>query len=277
MSKLTSTGYAKDLASRIDADYRDVLTKDEQDKRHQLLNEFKNTNKLISEGHEATVRLYRAVYPVWVAEVDHDSSQELRRWFGNSFTDSFVRNSNPRDFLNSFSSFLFDTRNEDTTHIEAYLHRIDTAISKYKFSTFFFARNFYASSFPVEWLAPFVSNQRYYLGSVIKAFNDGYTPELVKKTHYSVWLACSPSFTEAFIKTHKPTFLKSFVQLGNRGDTEMTDDIVSGLTNAGFADGREVKDYARKFAINFTDDRFYERVIAAKRKYPTLEDYVQEF
>ena len=275
--QLVTTAYATELRERMARSHRDrELTSQERDKRTGLAQFLRNYTVKIEEGAVAPWReLYQEMLPLWREEVHHESNSSLSHWGGSTLDDAFYARGG-RDLFRSFDEFMRATRNADPEDVDRWITRIDSAIERYKSHTFFTYESFYKSTFPLEDLDFFIEKERYYPSAVIAAFNAGYTPELIRKTHHTVWGICSPEFVAEFIKSNKPAVLNSLTQLGSRGSTRLTEEIVADLVEAGYQTQAEVKDYARAFGIGWTEDAFFSRTAAAKRKYPQLAEYTPE-
>jgi len=273
---LKSTEYAKEVLARTNDRQGRNLTVEERNRREEIPQIFRAALEKVEAGvHDVWRNLYDDLFPLWVNEVDHEGNRNLSHW-GGYFLDNAFYARGGRDLFNNFNNFMVATRGVDSETVNSWISRIDEAFARFKQTTFFTYEGFYTASFPLEWLDYFVDNNRYYGGQVITAFNNGYTPELLRKTHHTVWAVCSPEYVSEFLETGKPAILNSLTQLGSRGSTVLTEAVVADLIDAGYEKMSEVKDYARKFGIGWTDSDFFTRTAAAKRKYPILANYTPE-
>lgn len=107
---------------------------------------------------------------------------------------------------------------------------------------------------------------------------EGHDPALVKKYGVFVCKMLNAQQLGELAHANVPAnTLKTLCGMDTHGRQELTADRLLRMVAVGFVNATEVKDYARTFTIPFTDERFYDRVCAAKSHYPVLADYQPQF
>lgn len=250
------------------------LTSVEHDKRRDFARVLKNFHdsthtKFIPGSFSA---LIDELHPIWVNEINHNVVHDFGLWFPEDILLNYGVNLDLFRKLNGFFNRIYG---QDNVTVSAWIERIDEGIvKKPSWATIFMYDSFYTSTFPVDWLDYFAAQERFYLPGVIAAFNKGFHPDVVKVVSSGVLSHFTPETVDAFLTVFNARILKQLVSLETHGRQSLTSEVLFSLARAGFTTAREVKDYARKFGVGFTDQNFYDRVIAAKNLYPVLEDFV---
>lgn len=217
-------------------------------------------------------KFFFSMLPTWEAEVDHNNVHDFSVWISTEFGNNWGLS---QDFMRAFNGFLNASYGSTLETIQNRLHRIEYGLTiKPSWATIFFNSSFYDSTFPLKWLNHFAARETFYLPHIISAFNKGYTPDVVRVTNQTVWSNLTPAETNMFLKTYSPRVLKQLMSLQTHGRQELTFELLMELAEVGFITAKEVRDYARKFGIGFTEHNFYNRIITAKEKFPVLDTYV---
>ncbi len=250
------------------------LTSAELDKRRdfaRILKEFNDsTHATFVSGSFST--LINELAPIWENEIDHNVVHDFRFWFPEDMLRNYGVNP---DLFRNLNGVFAKIYGQDEVTVSAWIDRIDAGIvTKPSWATIFMYDSFYTATFPVSWLDYFATRERFYLPGVISAFNKGFRPDVVKVVSPAVLLYFSPETVDEFLAVFNARVLKQLVSLETHGRQALTPEVLFNLARAGFTTAREVKDYARKFGVGFTEQNFYDRVIAAKNLYPVLEDFV---
>lgn len=251
-----------------------ALTSDEFEKRRAFVVAFKAFDEAVLAGVPGSFRvLFDELYPVWVDEVNHEVVHDFRVWFPADINRNFAVSN---DTVNRVNEFFADAWGEDSEVVDARIDRIDSGLVKIQsvWAGVLLYKSFYDSTFDVNWLNWFIPRERFYLPQVISAFNKGFVPDVVKVVSAAVLVKFTPEVVNEFLTVYDARVLKQLVSLDTHGRQALTAELLWDLAEVGFSKAVEVRDYARRFGVGFTDNDFYDRVIAAKSLYPVLADYV---
>lgn len=249
------------------------LTSEETEKRKDFIQKIKTITDSSDGYQKGSFRKFiYDVIPVWQEEVDHNEVHDFSVWLPEEVIRHF---SVSQDFVRAVNGLLANSYGSTEEVLEARIDRIEYGLSiKPNWFTTFISKSFYDADFPVEWLDYFAAREKFYMPAVVIAFNKGFRPEVLKVINGGIQLHFTPEEVDIFLNVYNPRLLKQLASLETHGRQKLTLDLLMKLAEVGYISAKEVKDYARKFGVGFTDADFYDRVITAKERFPILETYV---
>lgn len=232
-----------------------------------------NFSKSAHTGYEpgSFALLLETLHPIWVTKINHNLVHDFSVWLPHDYLRS---THTPNELYTTINNFFTHIYGKDEATVNKWVERIEEGLKITSgWFTVIITPSFYETDFPVNWLTPFVNNNRYYLPYVIRAFNKGYTPTLVKQTNSIILSNFTVAETEAFLEQYGSKLMKQLSGLQKTGTEKLTYEVLKNLADAGYTTLAEVKTYARVFGINIREAEYYNRLVRAKTLYPVLADY----
>lgn len=228
--------------------------------------------KIIRQDKDVFSYLVENTYELWFNKLNHNLNHNFEQWIykGHNGVGEEIPDYNERVLFIVMNKFYDAAYGINSEEVKRWVERIDIFFT---LSTFAWGvrSELFKANFDVELLRRFAKRETS-LTNIMIVLEKGYTTDVVRLVNLDVLLDYTPEFVNRMLTKADPKTLSQLHMLNSRNRI-VTEEVLENLVDAGFESDREVKKYARQFAVTSTARNYFERVIKAKKLYPVLTDY----